>query len=286
MGRQGLGRGIAHAHPRVAQPNRGCGANRPISANRRRSRASAAAWSRASPSAPRGSGVGRPERSVRLCPRLAPCQALPCHDLGGASRGRTGSQGSPVRGARSAGRRPDLDGPSARATIAPGRGRGASNGGRGPTASVREPRRALPGRLGRPAHRTRCSSPPSGADGGTRPKSTPPLALSAMRPTANRPGVDPGDVAELLEEGIRQSHRVLGLPRRHPRRTDAVICGRTCLQGFRSEGGEDVRSCPRTPRKMSRDAVDLFGLVGHGARDGLDGPPIQDVRCSLSGPAG
>ena len=60
--------------------------------------------------------------------RLAPCQALPCHDLGGASRGRTGSQGSPVRGARSAGRRPDLDGPSARATIAPGCGRGASDG--------------------------------------------------------------------------------------------------------------------------------------------------------------
>ena len=38
---------------------------------------------------------------------------------------RAGSQGSPVRGARSAGRRPDLDGPPARATMPPRRGRGA-----------------------------------------------------------------------------------------------------------------------------------------------------------------
>jgi hypothetical protein len=57
--------------------------------------------------------------------------------MGGASRGRAGSQGSPARGARSAGRRPDLDGPSARATIPTGRGRRASFGRMSPNFSRR-----------------------------------------------------------------------------------------------------------------------------------------------------
>ena len=48
------------------------------------------------------------------------------HIVGGALRGRAGSLGSPVRGARSAGRRPDLDGPRARATIPPRPGREAN----------------------------------------------------------------------------------------------------------------------------------------------------------------
>jgi hypothetical protein len=103
-----------------------CEMDGPISANWRRSLASAVAWSRASPSARRDRRWEGLSGACNSAP-LATCQALPCHDLGGASRGRTGSQGSPVRGARSAGRRPDLDGPSARATIAPGRGRGASS---------------------------------------------------------------------------------------------------------------------------------------------------------------
>lgn len=34
--------------------------------------------------------------AVRRSCHFAPCQALPCHDLGGASRGRAGSQGSAV----------------------------------------------------------------------------------------------------------------------------------------------------------------------------------------------
>ena len=37
---------------------------------------------------------------------------------------------------------------------------------------------------------------------------------------------------------------------------------------------------------MSRDALDLFGLVAHGARDGAEWPLIQDAWCSLSGGAG
>ena len=71
------------------------------------------------PAAWRRLEAGRP-----ILPRSSPCQALPHHDLGGASRGRVGSQGSPVRGARSAGRRPDLDGPPARARMPPRSWRG------------------------------------------------------------------------------------------------------------------------------------------------------------------
>jgi hypothetical protein len=46
-------------------------------------------------------------------------RCAPCHEIGGALRVTPGSQGSPARGARSAGRRPDLDGPAARAIIQP-----------------------------------------------------------------------------------------------------------------------------------------------------------------------
>ena len=155
--------------------------------------------------------------------RLGPCQALHRHDLGGASgRGR----GSLERRA--------------------GAGR-ISSGAAASAAGQARPT----------AHRTRCSSPPSGAYGSTQCASTAPSVPSAMQPTGNRPRADPDDVAELLKlrrvSGICIAFCASASP---PRRTDAVIYGRTCLQGFCSEGGEDVRSCPRTPCKMSRDAVD------------------------------
>ncbi len=180
------------------------------------------------------------------CAPLATCQALPCHDLGGASRGWTGSQGSPVRGARSAGRRPDLDGPSARATIAPGRGRGASNNGRRPTASVWESRPAAPGRPGRRGHRSRCSSPLTGP---------PPNSLRRMSAVTSRSWAAPRHPGALIRSSVE---------------------GRLC-RDFVAEAAKMSEVVPRMPCKMSQDAVDLFGLVGHGARDGPDGRPIQDA---------
>jgi hypothetical protein len=68
-------------------------------------------------------------------PLMNPRQSLPCLDFGASLRVPVRCQGSRVSGPRSGGRRPDLDGAPARATIPPRRGRGA------PTRPRREARR-------------------------------------------------------------------------------------------------------------------------------------------------
>ena len=73
-------------------------------------------------------------REMPRVSRFVPRQALPRHDVGGAGRGRAGSQGSAVTGTCSAGRRGDLDGPTARVSASEW-GRGAA-GQRGQLAAA------------------------------------------------------------------------------------------------------------------------------------------------------
>ena len=256
-------------------------------ANRRRSpRVCSRAWSRASPKAPRGStleGLSEASDSARGSPlaKTSPATIWAEHRAGGRA-----VKGAPpgAREARAEG--PTLTARSPAPQLRPVVAAGASNGGRG-----------RPHQFGSRGQRRRAGS----ADGHTGPCArrllAAPTAVRNARQPRRQPRVSCSQRGIVLEgrsgtmspnslrrvSGIRMAFWASASP---PRRTDAVICGRACLQGFRSEGGEDVRSCPRTPWKMSRDAVDLFGLVAHGARDGADGPLIQDVWCSLSGGAG
>ena len=120
MGRQHSGtEGRARSPDRAAQPNRCCRVNRPITADAAlapclQSRLVKALIERAA-GIDRGKELGGASAS-------APTRPLPSPPLPGPGRSvarANGQSREPRRGRRSAGRRPDLDGPLARATIRP-----------------------------------------------------------------------------------------------------------------------------------------------------------------------
>jgi hypothetical protein len=158
---------------------------------------------------------------------VASGQSLPCLDLGASLRVPVGSQGSRVSGPRSGGRRPDLDGPAARATLPPRRGRGAPSRDR----DIQMAESALgPCRRFRPLP--------------TRPKHTSAGPIPGRRNPSHRPRAGPfyRGVSQNTQTGSSTNSPADGRPEGRRRVADSAPTGRCDDQRGEATDQPDARA--------------------------------------------